>query len=392
MSETGPGVGRPGGSAVKIPGLMHMRPQQPHILIRGTNWLGDAVMTIPALRRARSGFASAHISLLTSPGAASLFLDSGLVDEVLIYHRKERGVSEFLRTINDLRRREFDLAILFQQAFEAALLAYLAGIPQRIGHFTQGRSWMLTAGLDPRNGPRPRHQSEDYIELVELALDLLPDESAPHQPGDSLPPSSETRLEASSIQQTAAAELLDELGIGSNPGIGRNQAAIVALNVGAVNSRAKRWPVERFAELADRLMEEFGALVLLTGAPSEREIASNVESRMRTRGAINLAGKTDLDALIGLLARCDLVISNDTGSAHVAAALGRPTITIFGPTNEFETAPRGPRAEIARADGVSCARCMLRDCPIDHRCMWQITADHLIELARPHLASFNLTA
>ncbi|HEX2491195.1 MAG TPA: glycosyltransferase family 9 protein, partial [Blastocatellia bacterium] len=103
--------------------------------------------------------------------------------------------------------------------------------------------------------------------------------------------------------------------------------------------------------------------------------------QMNRRGAINLAGETGMDELIGALDACDMLISNDTGPAHIAAALGRPALTIFGPTNEFETAPRGPRAELIRAEGVECARCMLRDCPIDHRCMTRIAPSEVFERA-----------
>ena len=162
---------------------------------------------------------------------------------------------------------------------------------------------------------------------------------------------------------------------------------VIGLNVGATNSRAKRWPEQKFAELADLLIADQQAKIILLGAKAEREIADRVLALMRQKGATNLAGETDLPTLIGVLARCDLIITNDTGSAHVAAALGRPTLTIFGPTNEFETAPLGPLAEIVRAEGIACARCMLRDCPIDHRCMQQISAGEIISRAEKHFTA-----
>ncbi|MBO0798100.1 MAG: glycosyltransferase family 9 protein, partial [Blastocatellia bacterium] len=137
--------------------------------------------------------------------------------------------------------------------------------------------------------------------------------------------------------------------------------------------------VERYAALADRLAREMNAQIVLIGAASELEYAEII-SHMATNGVTDLTGKTTMTELIGLLDRCDLLVSNDTGPAHIAAALGRPTITIFGPTNEWETAPSG--SEIMRAPGIDCARCMLRDCPIDHRCMTRISADEVFELAR----------
>ncbi len=127
------------------------------------------------------------------------------------------------------------------------------------------------------------------------------------------------------------------------------------------------------------MIDELSAQVILIGAPSERDNAERVIAQMRHSGAINLAGQTNIVELVGVLDRCNLLISNDTGPAHIAAALGRPTLTIFGPTNEFETAPRGLRAALLRAEGIECARCMLRDCPIDHRCMTRITVDEVAE-------------
>jgi len=160
---------------------------------------------------------------------------------------------------------------------------------------------------------------------------------------------------------------------------------LVALNAGATNSRAKCWPAERYAALADRLVEASAARIVLIGAASERESAQAVADQMVGRGAINLAGETTMTELIGLLDACDLLVSNDTGPAHIAASLGRPTLTIFGPTNEFETAPTGKRSELIRADGIECARCMHRDCPIDHRCMTRISTEEVFEKARAML-------
>jgi heptosyltransferase-2 len=184
------------------------------------------------------------------------------------------------------------------------------------------------------------------------------------------------KLTASPRQQSAASALLQKLGVEL-----RGQP-LVALNAGATNSRAKCWPAERFAALADRLIEAFDAHIVLVGAAPERETAQAVADGMLHRGAINLAGETTMTELVGLLDACHLLVSNDTGPAHIAAALGRPTLTIFGPTNEFETAPTGRFSELIRADGIECARCMHRDCPIDHRCMTQISAEQVFDRAR----------
>ncbi|MBX3277085.1 MAG: lipopolysaccharide heptosyltransferase II [Acidobacteria bacterium] len=348
-----------------------------NILVRGTNWLGDAVMSIPALVRLRRHFPDAHITVLSSPVARGIYVcatqgRTPVADEILVHNSKERRASGFLRTVKALRNRRFDLAILFQNAFEAALLAWVAGIPSRIGYDAQGRGILLTDKIMPLNSPR--HQIHDYIQLVDAArLRFSAEEMNFGNYRGDLPPSPD--LCAGPEQKEAAHRLLN----------GINAECIVALNIGATNSEAKRWPDIRFAELADRMVEEYGVKIVLLGTQAERAIAERVLEKMTARGVINLVGRTDLEALVGVLDRCDLVVGNDTGSAHVAAALGRPTLTLFGPTNEFETAPIGPRAEVVRIDGVDCARCMFRTCPIDHRCMTGITTDLVLERARRHL-------
>jgi heptosyltransferase II len=338
------------------------------ILVRGTNWLGDAVMSAPALARLRAAFPQAHVALLAPPRAAEVFADSPLVDEVIFYRRREEGVRAFLNAVGELRRRRVDLAVLFQNAFEAALLARLGGARVRVGYAAQGRGFLLTHALAPGGHQRNRHQTHDYLDLVrECERACLGREAVA---ADDPVPS----LQASAAQSAAAARLLGKYKVE------RDSRPLVALNAGATNSRAKRWPEDRFAALADRMVEALGARIVLVGAPSERENAARVIAQMRGGGqAINLAGETDITELIGLLARCDLLVTNDTGPAHVAAALGTPTLTVFGPTNEFETAPLGARSEIIRAEGVECARCMHRDCPVDHRCMTRVSVGEVAE-------------
>jgi len=338
------------------------------ILVRGTNWIGDAIMSAPAMHRLRSSFPQANITLLATARTTALFEDSSLCDEVIRYRSRAEGLRPFMEMVKTIRARRFDLAVLFQNAFEAALLSYLGGARLRIGYAEQCRGFLLTHKLHHGPEHRNRHQVHDYLDIVAecericLGSDLRANYS-------SVP-----ALIASARQKEAAVALLECFGVETG------SRSLVAINAGATNSRAKCWPAERFAALADRLAKEMNAQIVLIGAPSELEYADNVISLMATNGVADLTGKTSLVELIGLLDRCDLVVSNDTGPAHIAAALGRPTITIFGPTNEFETAP--PSSEILRAEGIECARCMLRDCPIDHRCMTRISADSVFDCAR----------
>ena len=328
------------------------------ILVRGTNWLGDAVMTIPALQRLRGSFPDAHITLLAPPRAAEVFTGFAAVDEIIVYRRKEQGKRAFIEVLRQLRRERFDLALLFQNAFEAALLAFLGGAKIRIGYDTQGRGALLTHKLTRGALHRNRHQINDYLDLVAAAEHVCLGSAA--VAGQNTIPA----LTASAEQRQAAAKFLPQTG------------KLIALNVGATNSRAKCWPEDRFAALADRMVAQFDARIVLIGAGSERANAERVIAQMRQPNAAkNLAGETSIAELIGLLASCDLLVTNDTGPAHVGAALSIPTLTIFGPTNEFETAPLGSHSEFMRAEGIECARCMHRQCPIDHRCMTRITVD-----------------
>ncbi|HWQ32752.1 MAG TPA: lipopolysaccharide heptosyltransferase II [Blastocatellia bacterium] len=340
------------------------------IFIRGTSWLGDAVMTLPALRRLRAAFPAAHLTLLATPRTAELFTAAPFVEEVIEYRRREAGLRAFAEAVKTMRARRYDLALLFQNAFEAALLAFLGGARLRIGYAAQGRSALLTHPLHHTPDHRNRHQTLDYLDIViaaERACGLNPNVEQNTTPS----------LTATASHRSAAAALLERHGI--QPGA--SGQPLIALNTGATNSRAKCWPADRYAALADRLADALNARLILIGAPSEREHAAQVIAQMQRARAVNLAGETNLNELIGVLDRAALLITNDTGPAHIAAALGRPTLTIFGPTNEFETAPLGVRAEIVRAPDIACARCMHRDCPIDHRCMTNLTAEDLLRRA-----------
>lgn len=349
-------------------------PEIRKILVRGTNWLGDAVMTIPALERLRASFPDARITLLAPPRAAELFFCYDYANQLVVYQRKEKGRQAFLSTMRWLRREHYDLAILFQNAFEAALLTMLGGAKIRLGYDTQGRGALLTHKLSPGEHQRNRHQTHDYLDLVAEA------ERVCWVTGSSVF-SNIPQLQTKREHQQAAEDLLQLHGLADAV------QPLIALNVGATNSRAKCWPTDRFAALADRFVAERKARIALIGAPSERDNAAEVIAQMKQpTAATNLAGATNITQLIGLLERCALVVTNDTGPAHVAAALNRPTLTLFGPTNEFETAPLGQRSALIRVEGIECARCMHRDCPIDHRCMTQLSvaavaakADSLLE-------------
>jgi heptosyltransferase-2 len=332
------------------------------VVVRGTNWVGDAVMTIPALRELRRVLPRAHITLATRSWSEGLFRDADFLDDLLIYDRSGRGLKPLTRTAREWRGRRFDLAILFQNAFEAALIAALARVPARVGYRTDGRRALLTHALPLPAWHGERHEVFYYLNLISELEKLL------YGSSDVLDQKPRFELRVNPARQARALELLKTHGASM-------KGALVALCPGSTNSRAKRWPSERYAALADRFVEELGATVVLVGSPDEMEVSRAVQARMRYT-PVMLTGRTDLSEVVSILSIADLLITNDTGPAHIAAALERPTLVIFGPTDPTTTRPFSESASIIRRP-PECAPCMLRDCPIDHRCMTAITHDEV---------------
>jgi heptosyltransferase-2 len=334
------------------------------VVVRGTNWVGDAVMTIPALRELRRVLPRAHITLATRPWAEGLFRDADFLDDILIYDRPRRSPGALLRQVREWRRRSFDLAVLFQNAFEAAVIAGLARVPFRLGYATDGRRPLLTHPIALPSWRSERHEVFYYLNIVSELERLLYGASRveEHEP--------RFMLGVSAERKRAASQMLNEYGA-------RGGRKLVALCPGSTNSRAKRWPAERFAALADRLMEELYADVLLVGSTDEAEVSQQVARLMRHR-PVMLTGETDLAQLTAILSMVDVLVTNDTGPAHIAAALGRPTLVIFGPTDPRTTRPFSASAEVVRRP-PDCAPCMLRDCPIDHRCMTAISHEDVLQ-------------
>lgn len=325
------------------------------ILIRAVNWIGDAVMTTPALSAVRAGFPQATITIAANPLVAELFRVHPCCDRVLVYDKKgtHRGTRGLLRFAADLRRERFDLAVLFQNAVEAALMTALAGIPRRAGYRTDGRGLFLTHGVPVGEGERRLHHTDYYLRMLE---------EVGIRGGDRRLLLTCTPEEFDWARQT--------LGPGS----------WIAVNPGAAYGSAKRWIPSRFAEVADRLAGEFGVRVLLTGGPGEAEIGRDIESAMTT-APLNLVGRTTVRQLMALLACCRLMVTNDSGPMHVAAAFGVPIVAVFGPTDHTTTSPLVDSCRIVRKE-TDCAPCLLRQCPTDHRCMEAITAEDVLQQAR----------
>lgn len=328
------------------------------IVVRGANWIGDAVMTIPALRRLRNIFPEAAIALHTRPWAEGVFRDADFIDEIILIGGR-RTVGSIIDQSRDLLKNNFDLAVLFPNSFESALVARLARIPKRLGYSTEQRGFLLTDRLEVPSWKNELHESKYYLHLVDsLARESGPDEYPQLQVSDERRSDARKRLADSGVQ------------------VGRKA---VGIGAGSTNSLAKRWPAENFSQLADLLSIEQNADVVFLGDEKEAAVSTSVLEASREKH-IDLTGKTDLAMATAILTELALFISNDMGLAHIAAAVGTPTIVIFGPTNENTTRPLGPYVQIIR-EAVECSPCMLRVCPIDHRCMTRISPERVFESA-----------
>ena len=335
-----------------------------NIVIRATNWVGDAIMALPTLRVVRSRFPEAQITILARPYVAAIYKHQQVCDDMMFVNDKRDMVDE-------LRAQKFDIALLLQNAFEAAWLAWRAGIPERIGYARDGRSLLLTKAVPvPKPGEISPHEQYYYLELLRRAgwLDSLPNETF-----ISLYVPEENRQRAADFLFSAGA---------------RQNKLRIAIGAGASYGSAKCWPPDRFAELANRLQAQSDADVILFGTPAEAAVSSAIAAGMR-QPPINLTGKTSIEDLPALLSQCHLFIGNDSGAMHVAASVGLPVVAVFGPTDPFGTAPVTPRCSIIQ-EKPYCSPCFLRRCPTDHRCMTRVTPDGVEAAARHWMSSMEV--
>jgi heptosyltransferase-2 len=330
------------------------------ILIRSVNWIGDAVMTTPAIGAVRGCSPAAEITLLANPLVSQLFSPHEWVDRVITFDRngRHRGINGRLRLAAELRRQRFDLVIILPNSFDSALVPWLAGIPVRLGKGSDGRSWLLTQRYSVAETPG-RHEIRYYLDLL-AHFDITGQAVTPY-------------LTTTPEEDRNAAGLLAAQGIAAG-------SLVLGINPGATFGSAKRWYPERFAEVARRLAVEWQARIVIFGGPDETAIAASIAQHLAGE-CLNLARKTTVRDLMALIKRCNFFITNDSGPMHIAAAFGVPLVAIFGPTDHTGTAPYSDRAVVVRQD-AECAPCKLRECPTDHRCMTAVTADDAIQAAR----------
>ncbi|HEY8549216.1 MAG TPA: lipopolysaccharide heptosyltransferase II [Vicinamibacterales bacterium] len=337
----------------------------PRLVVRVPNWLGDIVMALPAIAAIRAAHPGAHLALAGPAAFAPFCAAIAGVDHVVGLTGK--GIRALGTHARQLAEGRFDRAILLTNSFASALAVKRAGIPERWGYRRDLRGPLLTRAVRPtRPSGESRHHSRYYLRLVEaLGIPAVAGEWTVTPPDDAL-----SRADA----------LLAEAGYtGGEP--------LVAFAPGAAYGYAKRWPPGRVAEAIAALTAD-GVRVAIVGAASDRPTARAIQSALVPRRpsvpVVDLVGRTDLLALMGVLARSRVVVSNDSGAMHVASAVGRPVVAVFGPTDERATAPLGTHA-IVRHD-VWCRPCLLRECPIDHRCLRGVTAGQVVEAVRTQLA------
>lgn len=330
------------------------------ILVRSANWVGDAVMTTPVIRAVKKNFPSSQLTLLAKPWVAPVFDHSPYVDRVMTYKdsgRHKKGIGT-LRLAADLRRMEFDLSILMQNAFEAGLIIFLAGIPERLGYNTDGRGLLLNRGIPMNPGYKERHLIDYYRRIVKKA-GLIDD--GPH-----------LDLFLTDEERVGAGQILAKHGLKKKDGI-------LGINPGATGGSAKRWFPERFAELAERLSDAYGIKVVLFGGPADRKLGEYIRLLSKEK-CVNLAGKTTLREAFALISQCLLFVTNDSGLMHAASALDVNQLALIGPTDHRATAPFGLKSRLIRLP-VACSPCRNKECPSDHRCMKRIGVDIVFEKA-----------
>jgi len=327
--------------------MTRSEPAPRRLLVRMPNWLGDAVMALPALAAVRRAWPDAHVTAGAIAAVSPIFEEGteARPDRILVLDKAREG--------DQIRGGGFDAVLLLTNSFRTAWVAKRSGIPRRWGYATVGRRLLLTGAIGrPRRGG---HQSEYYLSLVRgLGIDA---------------PAAPPAIVVTAQTRNRAVRLLSEAGIAAG-------ATIVGFAPGAAYGHAKRWPPDRVAQVVARLTSERGVVCVLVGAAGDREAGREIESSLPPGvHAVNLIGRTDLRVLMGVLGACRSFVSNDSGAMHLAAAVGVPVTAIFGPTNEKATAPIGDHDIIL--EQVFCRPCMLRECPIDHRCMKRIGAERI---------------
>ncbi len=345
------------------------------ILIRSTNWIGDAVMTIPAVRDIRNNFPKSRITMLALPWVADVFRHSPWVDDIFIYDKggKHKGFSGKYRLIRNLKEKRFSATILLQNAFEAALITKLARIPVRGGYNTDGRGLLLTHPVKKRAAIKDKHQVFYYQEMI-AGLGLV---TAGNQLELYLDPAAQKQVDKE------WGKFKDDNNLPAN-------TYLIGFNPGAAYGPAKRWPPEKFGLLGREINRNINAVMIILGTKADNNAAKIIKENIGLKNRIiDLTGKTDLSTAMAWIEKCSVLVTNDSGLMHVGAALQTPIAAIFGSTDHIATGPWTDKKEIIRIP-MDCSPCMQTHCPHKHfHCMEGISPEKVFTAIKDLLLRMN---
>lgn len=328
------------------------------IMIRAANWVGDAIMTTPVIRAVRKNYPNATVTVLAKPWVIPVYENNPYVDKIMVYDANNRHKKGFgtLRLARDLKKHQFDLAVLMQNAFEAGLLSFLSGIKERVGYNTDGRGLLLNRGIKLDPALKKGHLIDYYIGILKGAglfddgrdLDLFLCES--------------DRAFAKHFLEKEKFDL-------SRP--------VIGINPGATGGTAKQWFPERYAQICKKLAQKFNVKVLIFGGPQDTALGEYIAG-LSNGSCINIAGTTSLGQAFALIEKCSLFVTNDSGLMHAAAALNVNQVAVIGSTDYIATSPSNENSVMVRVP-VPCSPCLKDVCPTDHQCMNNISVDQVME-------------
>jgi heptosyltransferase-2 len=319
-------------------------------------------MATPAIKAIRRRFSRSHVVLLVKPYGKKVIEHFPYCDEILEYDNRDKdgGMRGILSWAMRLRRKNFDVAVIFPNSFSSALVAFLAGIKRRVGYRREGRGWMLTDPIKPvREGPTiiPIPMVEYYLRITDWLecprLTLTPE------------------LFVSAAARQKAEDILKRCGV-------HGKRMNIVMIPGAAYGSSKCWKPEYFAQVADHLIEGYGCDLVIVPGPEEIQIARDIEARMVKRPIVLADPIVSLDILMAIIQSSSLVITNDTGPRHFAVAFDKPVVVIMGPTDPRYTNLNIEKTIVLRED-LDCSPCHLKVCPRDHRCMTAITPEKVIQ-------------
>lgn len=339
------------------------------VLVKEVNWLGDVVMSLPALRAVRGAFPRSHLSVMIKRELASFFDGSRWIDELITYSLRSgvQGLRDRKRMVEEIRKRNFSICVLFPNSFDSALWPTLARVPVRAGFARDGRGFLLTNRVKPGPAILEVHQVYYYLDMLRRTLGVAGDPTA-YEPDVAAP--ARERMETFLEEKRR-----------------HKEAPLLALAVSAAYGPAKEWPTEHFAALIDMLADKHGAECVLVGAPSERKKAEEIAGRAKAETMV-AAGETSVGEVVALLSLCAGFAGNDSGAMHVAGALNLPTVGIFGSTSPERTAPLGQKTKILQKP-LPCAPCLERTCKLNtYECLHALQPKEVVA-ALEELGTFN---